>query len=61
VIGDVGHTGIARGDHLHFALLVRGRPVDPMKHMRGEPGGRPRLSWLERRLRAWAGILPIRS
>lgn len=61
VLGDVGHTGVARGDHLHFALLVRGEPVDPMRHMRGEPSARPRLSWLERGLRAWASVLSIRS
>jgi len=61
VLGGVGHTGIARGDHLHFALLVRGKPVDPMKHMRGQPDGRPRLSWLERRLRRFAALLTTRS
>jgi murein DD-endopeptidase MepM/ murein hydrolase activator NlpD len=60
-IGTVGHTGIARGDHLHFALLVRGKAVDPMKHMRGAPDDRPRLSWLERGLRFWVERLPIRS
>lgn len=59
LLGGVGHTGIARGDHLHFALIVRGAPVDPMKHMRGEPDGRPRLSWLERGLRRWIDALPI--
>lgn len=37
VIGNVGNTGISRGAHLHFALLVRGKAVDPMKHMHGAP------------------------
>ncbi len=37
-IATVGSTGISRGPHLHFALLVRGIPVDPMEHMRGAPG-----------------------
>lgn len=37
VIGNVGSTGISRGSHLHFALLVRGKAVDPMKHMHGAP------------------------
>ena len=37
VIGNVGSTGISRGSHLHFALLVRGVAVDPMKHLHGAP------------------------
>lgn len=45
VLGEVGNTGISRGSHLHFALLVRGKPVDPMKHMRGAPNAEIRLSW----------------
>ena len=41
-----GNTGISRGPHLHFALLIRGKPVDPMRYMRGAPGYRPRISRL---------------
>lgn len=59
VLGGVGHTGIARGDHLHFALIARGQPVDPMGHMRGAPDGRPRLSRLERGVRRLLDALPI--
>jgi murein DD-endopeptidase MepM/ murein hydrolase activator NlpD len=29
VVGEVGNTGISRGDHLHFELHERGEPVDP--------------------------------
>jgi murein DD-endopeptidase MepM/ murein hydrolase activator NlpD len=47
VIGLVGTTGISRGTHLHFALIVRGKPVDPMKHMRGAPNEGIRVSWNE--------------
>jgi murein DD-endopeptidase MepM/ murein hydrolase activator NlpD len=47
VIGTVGSTGVSRGNHLHFALLVRGKAVDPMKYMRGAPDQRMILSMAE--------------
>ena len=31
VIGRSGQTGLAGGDHLHFAMLLQGRPVTPME------------------------------
>lgn len=43
-VGLIGSTGISRGAHLHFALLVRGVAVDPMKFMRGAPGTTPDVS-----------------
>lgn len=36
-IGFVGHTGIARGPHLHFELRVDGHPVDPAPLFRQVP------------------------
>lgn len=30
-IGDVGHSGMATGNHLHFELERNGRTVDPMR------------------------------
>jgi murein DD-endopeptidase MepM/ murein hydrolase activator NlpD len=43
-VGLIGSTGISRGPHLHFALLIRGIAVDPMKVMRGAPGSLPDVS-----------------
>ena len=31
VIGSTGQTGLAGGDHLHFTLLIRGLPVNPVE------------------------------
>lgn len=29
-VGEVGRTGIASGNHLHYEVILRGSPVDPM-------------------------------
>jgi murein DD-endopeptidase MepM/ murein hydrolase activator NlpD len=31
VLGRTGMTGLAGGDHLHFTMLVGGRPVNPVE------------------------------
>ncbi|MEM9190722.1 MAG: M23 family metallopeptidase [Myxococcota bacterium] len=31
ILGEVGHTGLARGDHLHLELRIGGRPVNPIR------------------------------
>jgi murein DD-endopeptidase MepM/ murein hydrolase activator NlpD len=30
-IGATGATGLAGGDHLHFGVLIRGLPVNPLE------------------------------
>ena len=32
-----GNTGISKGPHLHTALLINGKPVDPIPYMRDVP------------------------
>ena len=43
VVAEVGHTGLARGPHLHFELRQGGRPRNPMRRLR-EPNRRERAS-----------------
>jgi murein DD-endopeptidase MepM/ murein hydrolase activator NlpD len=31
VIGNTGETGLAGGDHLHFAIILDGLPVNPVE------------------------------
>jgi len=31
ILGRTGHTGLAGGDHLHFAMLLQGEFVDPLE------------------------------
>ncbi len=39
VVGYVGRTGRATGYHLHFEVLVEGRPVDPLKYIESSRAG----------------------
>jgi murein DD-endopeptidase MepM/ murein hydrolase activator NlpD len=31
ILGRTGDTGLAGGDHLHFAILLQGLPVSPIE------------------------------
>jgi murein DD-endopeptidase MepM/ murein hydrolase activator NlpD len=59
VVGYVGSTGRATGPHLHYTLIHRGRPIDPMK-FRNPPAQPlpPELVPHHRRAKlAWAPLL----
>ncbi len=33
-IGEMGNTGVGTGTHLHYEVIYRGTPVDPMNYFR---------------------------
>lgn len=51
-VADVGHTGIARGSHLHFEYRRRGRPRDPLPLFRNPPEDDRQLERYRRRQRS---------
>ncbi len=54
VIGRSGSTGLAGGDHLHFAIMLRGLPVDPREWWDGH--------WIHDRLKLKLGTsLPFKE
>lgn len=59
VIGFVGSTGRATGPHLHYTLIERGRPIDPLQ-FRNPPASPLQEKFfpdLQRAMLAWAPLL----
>jgi murein DD-endopeptidase MepM/ murein hydrolase activator NlpD len=59
LIGYVGSTGRATGPHLHYTMVVRGKPIDPLKFRNppAEPLPAELLPQLERARSSWSPLL----
>ena len=54
IVAQVGHTGIARGTHLHFEYRRRGRPRDPLPMFENPPASA--LAAMPRRKRSHSSV-----
>lgn len=59
VIGFVGSSGRATGPHLHYTVLRRGRPIDPLRmdNPSREPLAPSLRPWLAQAAARWGGLL----
>ena len=59
VIGYVGSTGRATGPHVHYSVLLRDRPINPlrMENPPAEPLDTALIPWLAAATRRWSPLL----